>query len=378
MWTLIIASIVIVTAPFALLVLVPFLYVFLLHVIFALLRLEPVIVLKESQGPYFRLEPSFLKPFHEALKISPSATSNVFTSTNQSQGLRSVVTHLLHNRRTRHDNIRRPRRENRQDDAPQNVPDLLHPHLPHFPQHLIIPPILQTPHHLPDKTPLRRARHRRLLVRKAHHNRTDSAFQRRRIESRLAGHEILDDHSAGRERLVCVRRPVHVELDQARVDAAREAGAVREARAAHRGPQRAFDGVEVGDGDHEGGDLRVRVRVRAAGGGEREGGVDGRHWDDVGEFSWVFAGGAEAREARVHGLERLPDVEVGDEGLPGGDGVGEFFEVGDDEHAEVGKAAEGVSDLFELGDDGLRGGLEEAPDAFEVQGFDEGAAGSAD
>lgn len=49
--------------------------------------------------------------------------------------------------------------------------------------------------------------------------------------------------------------------------------------------------------------------------------------------------------------------------------MGEFFEVGDDQDAEVREAAERVPDLFELGDDGLRGGLEEAADAFEVEGF---------
>ena len=83
----------------------------------------------------------------------------------------------------------------------------------------------------------------------------------------------------------------------------------------------------------------------------------------------MFAGGAETREARVHGVEGFGDVEVRDEGLPGGDGVREFFEIGDDEDAEVGEAAEGAPDFFELGDDGLRGGFEEAADAFEIQGF---------
>ena len=92
----------------------------------------------------------------------------------------------------------------------------------------------------------------------------------------------------------------------------------------------------------------------------------------------MFAGGAEARNARVHGFEGLGGVEVGNEWLPGGDGARQFFEVGDDEDAEVREAAERVADFFELGDDGLRGGLEEAPEAFEVERFYQCTAGSAD
>ena len=83
----------------------------------------------------------------------------------------------------------------------------------------------------------------------------------------------------------------------------------------------------------------------------------------------MFAGGTDAREACVHGRGGLCDVEAGDEGLPGGDWAWEFFEVRDDEDAEVGEAAQGMADLFELGDDGLRRSLEEASDAFQVEGF---------
>ena len=67
---------------------------------------------------------------------------------------------------------------------------------------------------------------------------------------RGASGEILDDFFAGHEGFESVGGTVDVEGNVAGFDVARETGAVGEAGAANRGPERAFDSVEVGLSDH--------------------------------------------------------------------------------------------------------------------------------
>ncbi len=222
------------------------------------------------------------------------------------------------------------------------------------------------------------AGHGGLRIGEAEYDTTDSTFEGEFVEGGLSRDKIRDYGLAGVEGFEGVGGAVDVKGNLAALGVPGETCAVGETGSSDGCPEGSFDGVEVGEGDHEGRDAGIFQGVGAFGDGESEGGVDCGQRYDIRQVSGILASVTETGEAGFERSEGFAGVEVRGQTFPCRYGVGEFFQIADNKDAKVGVLAKGGTDGFELGEDCFGRILEETLYAFEVDGADKGASGSSD